>query len=80
MTSILHAIKIQNMVRSFMVRKRILIPGSEIQTKNWRKNQNWYRGGKHNECELYQRSLIEKITQTKCNKSDKRINIITKNL
>lgn len=80
MTSTIHATKIQKVIRSFIVRKRILIPGSEIQTKNWRKNQKWYRGGKHNECELYQRSLIEKITQKKCNKSDKRINIITKKI
>ena len=61
MTATAQATKIQKVVRSFMIRKRILIPGSEIQTKNWRKNQNWYKGGKHNECELYQRNLIEKI-------------------
>lgn len=71
-------IKIQSLFKGYSFRKRILIPPSSYQTKLWRQNQKWYRGGKHNECELYQRDLIEKITKLPCNKSDKRFNIYNK--
>jgi len=47
---------------------------SHKQTKTWRKNQEWYINGKHNECELYQRKLFEKIINKKCNKTNKRFN------
>lgn len=50
---------------------------SKNQTKEWRKNQKWYNGGKSNECEIYQKHLIEFITQQPCIKSLKRINIET---
>ena len=36
----------------------IEITPSILQTKQWRTNCSWYRGGKHNECEIYQRSII----------------------
>ncbi len=49
-----------------------IIP-SNLQTKDWRKNQIWYKGGKHNECEIYQRGLIEKIINKKVNKTNDRI-------
>jgi|APSaa5957512622_1039677.scaffolds.fasta_scaffold34380_2 hypothetical protein len=55
----------------------ISIIDSKQQTKDWRKNQNWYKGGKSNECELFQRSQIELITNIKCIKTDLRININT---
>ena len=71
-------IKIQSLFKGYSFRKRILIPPSSYQTKLWRQKQKWYRGGKHNECELYQRDLIEKITKLPCNKSDKRFNIYNK--
>lgn len=48
---------------------------SEIQTKEWRKNQVWYKNGKSNECELYQRSLVETITGEVCHKTRVRINV-----
>jgi hypothetical protein len=31
---------------------------SELQTKAWRKLQKWYKGGKHTECEVYQKSQL----------------------
>ena len=52
-----------------------LYTGSKYQTKEWRKNQIWYKTGKKNECELYQREIIQKITKKKCKKTNLRINI-----
>ena len=72
------ASEIQKIVRGVQQRQRLIIPSSSLQTKNWRKTQSWYRGGKHNECELYQRNIIEKITNMTCSKSDKRLHIQTK--
>ncbi len=60
--------------------KNIIIPSSSLQTKLWRKQQTWYIDGKHNECEIYQKGLIKDITGYECKKTDKRINIHTKNI
>ena len=38
------------------------IISSSNQTKIWRKQQNWYNGGKSNECEIYQFKLFNQIT------------------
>lgn len=54
---------------------RKTITPSQLQTKNWRTSQPWYHGGRKNECELYQRNLIEQITKLPCNKTNERINI-----
>lgn len=48
---------------------------SKYQTKNWRKEQNWYANGKHNECEKYQINILEKITEQSINKTILRLNI-----
>lgn len=72
--------RVQTVARGFLVRRNILIPSSEIQTKNWRKTRDWYDNGKRNECELYQRSMVERITGEVCAKTDLRINIISKNM
>jgi len=40
---------------------------SQFQTKEWRKQQTWYKGGKHNECEIYQRELLTNIVKSKIN-------------
>ena len=53
--------------------KHIYIPSSEIQTKEWRQQQTWYKGGKHTECESYQIPLIEEITQSKLVKTNFRL-------
>jgi hypothetical protein len=70
---------IQKYTRRFLVRNnkinnKIIVP-SYFQTKTWRKKQNWYKNGKSNECELYQRSVFEKITNIPCNKNTHRINL-----
>jgi hypothetical protein len=71
--------RIQTIARGFLIRRHLLIPSAEIQTKNWRKHRTWYDNGKRNECELYQRNVIERITGETCVKTDIRLNIITKN-
>ena len=72
------AITIQKITRGVQNRRRHLIPSSTVQTKIWRQEQSWYMNGKKNECEIYQRNFIEKITNMKCAKSDKRLHIPTK--
>jgi hypothetical protein len=47
---------------------------SNLQTKDWRKQQPWYKGGKSNECELLQRMQVEQITGKSCPKTTMRIN------
>ena len=54
---------------------KIVIYRSKFQTKKWRKLQGWYHNGKHNECEIYQRNIIEKITNRKCIKTNIRLNL-----
>jgi hypothetical protein len=56
------------------------ITSSALQSKEWRKQSNWYIDGKHNECEIYQRKLVEKITNTACVKTNARLNIFTNEL
>jgi len=58
----------------------IFIPSSKIQDKNWRTIQPWYINGKHNECEIYQRNLIQEITKQPCVKTNMRFNIFTKEM
>ena len=73
-------IKIQCIYRSYITRKKLIIPSSYYQTKNWRQNQIWYKNGKFNECEKYQINIIEKIINTTLNKTNERINIETVNI
>jgi len=70
-------IKCQKIIRGYLIRNHILIPSSYYQTKKWRKNRKWYKQGKQNECEIYQKNLIEKIIKMKCNKTNDRINMET---
>ena len=51
---------IQKHIRGYIARKKVSI-SSYYQTKNWRKNRDWYKNGKSNECEKYQILLINKI-------------------
>ena len=53
------------------------ITKSEHQTKVWRQTQTWYKNGKSNECELFQRNIVENITKLKCSKSNIRLNTDT---
>ena len=54
--------------------RTVVIPASQ-QTKEWRNGCPWYKNGKHNECEIYQRRMIEKITSTPLVKTHVRMNI-----
>lgn len=69
------AVMIQKWIRRFLVKRKVLIPSSYYQTKKWRKNRKWYKNGKSNECEIYQRKMIEKITDSKCPKTKYRLHI-----
>lgn len=53
------------------------ITKSENQTKVWRQTQPWYKNGKSNECELFQRNIVEFITKNPCLKSNIRLNTDT---
>lgn len=73
-------INIQKIIRGFLIRKKNYLVSSFYQTKIWRQKQSWYKNGKNNECEIFQRNLINKITQENCVKTKYRINFITKEL
>lgn len=82
--SILSATKIQKTYRGFHTRNQKInnhiIPHANYQTKKWRQNQSWYKTGLSNECEIYQRNIIDQITKKTCSKTSNRINIITKEM
>ena len=67
-------IKIQKIIRGYLIRKYILLPSSKYQTKLWRIKQSWYINGKKNECEIYQIKIINKIIKNKLDKTFDRIN------
>ena len=53
------------------------ITSAIYQSKTWRQLQSWYKTGRSNECEKYQRALIENITGSVCNKTKLRNNART---
>ena len=66
------------MIPSIMksITEPLYVPGTE-QTKEWRKTQSWYKDGKHNECELFQRKQIETMLGVECAKTNMRFNTET---
>ena len=68
---------IQRKYKKYYQKKIINLTKSNEQTKQWRKDSEWYINGKKNECEIYQRNNIEKITKKKCAKTNFRFNIYT---
>ncbi len=80
MNNLKQIITIQKYTRKFLCKNKLLIPSSYYQTKNWRKNRKWYHSGKSNECEKYQKDLIEKMTKLKLNNTFERINMETNNI
>jgi len=48
---------------------------SKDQTKNWRKSQEWYQTGKSNECEIFQRGMVEGIVGQECKKTNERLHM-----
>lgn len=69
----IHDKKDEKILTKIVLKKNIKI--SKLQTKEWRNSQSWYMGGKKNECEIYQREQIKKITGLECPKTKERINI-----
>ena len=55
------------------IKSNIFIPSKHM-TKEWRKLQSWYKGGKKNECEIKQREWSESIVGTIINKTKIRLN------
>jgi hypothetical protein len=64
---------IDNIVRGQIKTLPLPVP-AHAQTKDWRKEQPWWKGGKKNECELFQRMQVEQITGKTCPKTTWRIN------
>lgn len=79
-------IKIQALVRGFLIRYNNRIINSKYQTKHWRQYQKWYNNGKSNECELNQKHILKNILNIELKNTNKRINtenytiIIKKNI
>ena len=53
--------------------EKLEISKSKYQTKDWRKDQDWYIDGKRNECEKYQFRLLKQITKCDINRTNDRI-------
>lgn len=56
------------------------ITKSKYENKEWRKSQTWYINGKHNECEKYQISMIEKYIGEPLKKTRYRMDSFTNEL
>lgn len=52
-----------------------MIVSSKFQTKEWRKYQSWYKKGKYNECETFQKQVIKKITNIDIINTNERLNM-----
>jgi hypothetical protein len=57
--------------------KNYKIISSKDQTKDWRKKQHWYQTGKFNECELYQKKMLQHFLRQPIYKTNFRLNIRT---
>lgn len=68
---------IENAIIVAPVEEKVEIIDSKFQTKTWRAACSWYKNGKSNECELYQKRLIQNIINTKMNKTNDRFYIET---
>ena len=73
--NILHIIIIQKYLRRYLLNKKFILVQSNYQTKIWRKNRKWYKNGKSNECEKYQKNIIENIINLKILLTHDRLNI-----
>lgn len=71
------AVTIQRSYKWQSLIKGIIISPSAYQTKEWRSGKRWYFNGKSNECEKYQKNIIEKITNAKLAKTHLRFNTET---
>ena len=48
-------------INLILIRSVSIMIGSKYQNKKWRNEQKWYKNGKSNECETFQKKLLEKI-------------------
>lgn len=46
-----------------------------LQDKQWRQQQSWYKNGKSNECEIYQKSILGNVISCKLTQTHERIHI-----
>lgn len=53
----------------------MIIELSKNQTKIWRMNQEWYKNGKYNECELFQKLTLKYLGLKNIKKTNDRINL-----
>lgn len=53
------------------------IISSKLQTKDWRKTRVWYKNGKSNECENYQKRQLKQLLGYELTKTDERFNMET---
>jgi hypothetical protein len=60
--------------------KPLEIIKSSKQTKEWRKSELWYKNGKSNECENYQKKLIKQLLGYEITKCNDRFYIETNNI
>jgi hypothetical protein len=50
---------------------------SKLHTKKWRSEQKWYKNGKSNECEKFQRKNLETLLSVKIEKTTYRLNTVS---
>ena len=62
------------------IANKLDITSSKEQTKNWRKACNWYKNGKSNECEIYQKTLTKQLIGYIPNKTNDRFYMETKDI
>ena len=62
------------------IANKLDITNSKEQTKNWRKACDWYKNGKSNECENYQKTLIKQIIGYIPSKTNDRFYMETKDI
>lgn len=62
------------------IANKLDITSSKEQTKNWRKACNWYKNGKSNECEIYQKTLTKQLIGYIPNKTNDRFYMETKDM
>ena len=65
---------------SFKSDDQYQIIDSKYQNKEWRKYENWYKTGKHNECELYQKNQIFNLIGIIPGKTHDRLNMDTNDI
>ena len=66
-----------SLMRQALLLNYIRLTPSRFQSKEWRKKQDWYINGKKNECETFQKKMIQEITKTSLEHTSYRLNLNT---